>query len=162
MDLKTKNARMRTESAANQLQQLAKLNEIQGFIRLAGGNPALWDYPAGTTVMTAGTGNAATASFPIPHEFMRNGAFVRIVTTVGATPTATYAIQGAMADVPAQYANLLYADYLTPGTLVSSNLVITTAATFIKYIPAGQNVRWLRVNVTLNTNVTSTIDFSYL
>jgi hypothetical protein len=158
--LKVDNAVLREGNAFTQAQLAAKINEIQQYITWNGDNPALWDYPNGTVVINASTAVARSTVVDYGHDFFHKNALVRIVSTIGATPTATLAIQGSTDN--STWANANYADYLTPGTLVSTNLTITTAGTVIKLVPAGQAFRYLSVNVSADTNVTNTVDITLL
>lgn len=155
--LKVANAALRENPAAIQLQQAGKINEIQNVLTLQGANPALFDYPAGTVVINASSASARSTSFDFGKDCWHQNALVRIVSTIGATPTATVAIQGAK-DPGSTWTNANYADYLSPATQVATNMTITTAVTSIKIVPFGQPYRYLSVNVTANTNVTLTVD----
>jgi len=81
-----------------------------------------------------------------------NTTTVAITTTVGATPTATVNIQGSLDGV-----NWFNVPYRTPASDTSANaaLTITTATTTVVYIDP-KFVRYLRVVVSANTNVTFT------
>ena len=157
---KLNNAYLRLQPATIQVQESAKLNEIQQYLTWAGNNATLWDYTGGTTVISSSTAVARSTTFDYGHDFYHKHSLVRIVTTVGATPSATLAIQGSNDN--SSWSNVNYADYLSPQTTASSNLTITTAGTVIKLIPAGQTFRYLSVNVTADTNVTITVDITML
>jgi hypothetical protein len=156
--LKIANAVLRENSAAIQLQQAGKLNEIQNILTLQGANPALFDYPSGTVVVNASTANARSTVIDFGHDAFHQNALVRIVSTIGATPTATVDIQGSKDN--SVWVNCNYADSLTPTVQVATSLTITTAATTIKLVPARQNFRYLSVNVSADTNVTLTVDIT--
>lgn len=80
---------------------------------------------------------------------------VKVVTTVGSTPTATYAIVGSVDGV--NFYGLPYADSASLSTLTVATFVITTATTkFLFLQPAPW--RYLKVTLSAVTNVTSTID----
>lgn len=82
-------------------------------------------------------------------------AMVRILTSIGSTPTATYAVLGSV-DGTIWYP-LIYADSATPGTLSAATFAITTAGS--KYVNlAIAPWRYLKVTISAVTNVTSTID----
>jgi hypothetical protein len=83
-------------------------------------------------------------------------ASLKIVTTIGGTPTVTVLIE-VSPDVAAWHP-AVYADSAAPTTLSFATFVITTAATFFKLLGADQPWRYLRLNMTLNTNVTITAD----
>lgn len=81
---------------------------------------------------------------------------VVITTTIGATPTCTYLLEGSM-DGTAWVAQE-YADSATPTVKVTSTFVITTATT--KTLIVSDNVPWrfLRLTYSANTNVTNSVD----
>lgn len=105
---------------------------------------------------TAQTGNGASANVVDRAASGLGSAIVTITTTIGATPTCTYAIQGSADNV--NWWNVLFADSATPATIVATTFVITTATTVIKLIQPNQPVRYLRVLYSANTNVTNTAD----
>jgi len=109
---------------------------------------------AAATLSAAQTGNG-------PSNVVDRGgsvgpALLRIVTTIGATPTCTYAVEGS--NDGAAYFPVQYADSASPQTLVITTFVITTATTVRLLIPVNLPVRFLRVTYSLNTNVTNTLD----
>lgn len=82
---------------------------------------------------------------------------VFIVTTIGATPTATYQIEGSADN--SSWAPLSTADSATPTTFSTATFVITTATTTVRIVnPASGSARYIRVTVSAVTNVTSTIN----
>jgi hypothetical protein len=103
---------------------------------------------------TAQTGNGASTNV-VDRGIARGTALVKVTTTVGATPTCTYLIEGS-ADGTNFYA-AAYADSATPATVVATTFVITTATTAYKIVQAGP-WRYLRVTFSANTNVTNTVD----
>ena len=158
--LKQKNA-MLQESPANITQaQLGKLQEIQAQIDLNGGNHTLLDYPGNNTIINASSSNARSTVVDYGRDFYHKASLVRIVSTIGATPSATVSIQGS--NDSSSWSNVNYADFATPGTVVATNLTITTAATVIKLVPERQNFRYLSVLVAADTNVTLTVDVTML
>lgn len=110
------------------------------------------------TIANAQTGNGATTDFV---DFATNPlvslgySVVQITTTVGATPTCTYAIEGSI-DGSTWYA-LSYADIATPGTAAVTTFTATTATTTRKVIQPNVPARFLRVTFSANTNVTNTV-----
>lgn len=141
--------------AATQLQIAAKINEVTAQI----GSPTLTGYPAGTTISNAATGNGNSTVYDFGNsnrENTREMVLVRIVTTVGSTPTCTFAIQGSVDN--STWAALNYADSATPGTVVATTFAITSATTVVKVVQPGQDFRYLRVVYSANTNVTITTD----
>jgi hypothetical protein len=83
-------------------------------------------------------------------------ALLRIVTTVGATPTCTYLVEGSANGT--DWAPAPIADPATPETVSVATFVITSATTTLKYLRPNHAWRYLRVTMSANTNVTSTID----
>lgn len=158
--LKLRNAKIKSDPVSFQTLYQGYVNQLQGRLTMAGGNPALFDYPAGTTVANAATGNAATSVFDLGKHHVANVVAVRVVTTIGATPTASFDIQGS--NDQATWSSLNFEDSGSPGTFAPTPFVITTATTVVKYVALAQKVRYIRVNVTSNTNVTYTIDITQL
>ncbi len=83
-------------------------------------------------------------------------ALLKITTTIGATPTCTYAIEGSADGT--NWFNVPYADSATPTTVSVATFVITTATTAYKIIQPNVPVRFLRLTYSANTNVTNTAD----
>lgn len=77
-----------------------------------------------------------------------------IVSTVGATPTVTVDIQGSIDN--SDWYNVGYALPATPETPAVAALTITTATTGRYLLRANQPWRYLRLNLSANTNVTLT------
>ena len=144
--------------ATTLLQQKALLNELQNDLRYAAENPAVFDYLAvGTPLSSAQVGSGVSTNFLDSATYaLPAGALFRFVTTIGATPTCTYAIQGSPDNVNWSAVNC--ADSATPTTFSNATFVITTAVTKLMYVQPGQYARFLRVNYTANTNVTNTCD----
>lgn len=111
--------------------------------------------PAGINLGTAQTGNARTTNV-IDRGGRTGPCLLQIVTTIGATPTCTYAIEGSVDG--ANWFAVPYADPATPTTAAVATFVVTTATTTRKYVLRDYPWRYLSVNMTANTNVTSTID----
>src|SRR5881392_8934 len=109
---------------------------------------------------TANLSTAQTTSAVSTNIADRGGAtgpaLLKIVTTIGATPTCTYLIEGSAGGV--DWYPLQYADSATPGTVVVTTFVITTATTAMKIIQPNQPVRFIWVTYSANTNVTNTTD----
>lgn len=87
-------------------------------------------------------------------------ALLRIITTIGSTPTCTYLVE--VSPDGASWFACQMQDLPTgggaPGTLTSATFVITTAATFWKLIAVDFPWTYLRVTTSANTNVTNTVD----
>ena len=85
---------------------------------------------------------------------MRPGPGV-ITTTVGSTPTATYQLEGSLDG--SAWSPLSSADSGTPTVFSTATFNITTATTVTRIIDPSAAWRFVRVTVSANTNVTSTI-----
>jgi len=83
-------------------------------------------------------------------------ALLKITTTIGATPTCTYLIEGSADGT--NWFPIPYADSATPATFVVTTFVITTATTAYKILQPNQPWRFARVTYSANTNVTNTAD----
>lgn len=86
----------------------------------------------------------------------RGPALLTITTTVGATPTCTYAIQGSADGT--NWFPVAYAETATPTTISVATFAITTATTVHKLLQTDQPWRFLRLTYSANTNVTNTAD----
>lgn len=109
---------------------------------------------------TANLSAAQTGSAVSTNVADRGGsvgpALLVITTTIGATPTCTYAIEGS-ADGSAWF-SVAYADSATPETVSVATFAITTATTVRKILRPNHPWRFLRITYSANTNVTSTAD----
>jgi hypothetical protein len=81
-------------------------------------------------------------------------ALLTITTTVGATPTCTYAIEGSADGT--DWFNVAYADAAAPETPSVATFAITTATTVRKILRPNHPWRELRLTYSANTNVTNT------
>ena len=155
--LRRRNAKNRLAGGATIIaQQAAKASEISQALTTAGGNPSLWDYAAGTSLGSSLTGNVATSAMTLPRDVIGQPLVIRLTTTVGATPSATFTVQGSHDN--SNWFTLSAADSATPDTF-AANFVLTTATTVQKLVQPNQKTRYIRVNITANTNVTvTTID----
>jgi hypothetical protein len=111
-----------------------------------------------TRVSSAQTGNGASTYSADRGGRVDSAALVTITTTVGATPTCTYAIQGSVDGT--NWFAVPYADSATPTTVSVATFAITTATAAYKYVQPNTPVRYLRVNYSANTNVTNTVDIT--
>ena len=140
----------------------AKQAELKQLIILAGDSATTHAFPAGTSLASAATGNATSTVLTAfsGAKMFTNDILLRVVTTVGATPTATLNIKASPDNVT--FTNVKYALIATPNTFVTTAITITTATTNVYRIPASAlaavNARYLEVVVSANTNVTYTID----
>jgi hypothetical protein len=109
---------------------------------------------APANLQTAQTGNADSTNTIICGD---NGArAVRIVSTVGATPTVTVNILGSIDGT--NFYNIPYALVATPSTFVVTAITITTAVTTFYLLQSNQAWRYVKLNMSANTNVTLTSD----
>lgn len=118
---------------------------------IGGGN-----LPNTANLSTAQTGSAASTNIVDRGAITGRPSLLKITTTIGATPTCTYAIEGS-ADGTNWFA-VAYADSATPQTASVATFVITTATTAYKILLADQPWRYLRLTYSANTNVTNTAD----
>lgn len=113
-------------------------------------------YPNSARLSAAQTGDGASTNIVDRGAATERPALLTIATTVGATPTCTYAIEGS-ADGTGWFA-VAYADPATPETPAVATFNITTATTTRKILRADQPWRFLRLTYSANTNVTNTAD----
>ncbi len=104
---------------------------------------------------TAQTGTGASTTV-FDRSGSQGAALLTIVSTVGATPTVTVAIQGSADGVT--WWSIPYATAAAPTTVVVANLTITTATTAHYIIQPNVPVQFIRLNLSANTNVTLTAD----
>lgn len=113
------------------------------------------NLPDTVNLSTAQTGNGQSTN--VADRSGSNGpALLKIVSTVGATPTVTVAIEGS-ADGSDWFA-VAYADPATPETVSVAAVTITTATTTRKILRPFHPWRFLRLTYSSNTNVTLTAD----
>jgi len=111
---------------------------------------------AGVNLSTAQTGNADSTNTMDRGYTLGGPVMLRIISTIGATPTVTVNILGS-ADGTNFY-NVPYALVATPETPVVSAITITTAVTTVYILRPAQPWRFLKLNYSANTNVTLTVD----
>lgn len=115
----------------------------------------------GTNLSAAQTGTGVSTNIVQRRSDsnMLRPALLRIVTTVGATPTCTYLVEGSpdgtsWYPLPSQDVTAAGA----PGTLTSATFTITTATTTWRLLPVDSPWTYLRITYSANTNVTNTTD----
>jgi len=81
---------------------------------------------------------------------------LRVVTTVGATPTVKVDIQGSMDGT--NFYNVTYALPATPTTYTVAQITITSATTNHYILVPQAPWRYVKLVYSLNTNVTLTVD----
>lgn len=111
--------------------------------------------PIARNLSTGQTGNGASTN-SADRGNRQGSALLVITTTVGATPTCTYAIEGSVDGT--NWFSVAYADSATPETMSVATFAITTATTVYKILRINHPWRYLRLNYSANTNVTNTAD----
>lgn len=149
--------------AISQQHEVAKIQEISQRLAAEGVTPAITGFPTGTSLSDAqtGAGNSTnTWDYGDLGQFGNNvrtkPLLVRIVTTIGLTPTCTYAIEGSTDNTT--FAALEFADISDPTTFGTATFDITIAGTAVKLVKPQQVFKYLRVVYSANTNVTNTVD----
>lgn len=117
--------------------------------------PGGFVMPGVGNLSTAQTGTGASTNVVDRGSSVLAG-FIQIVSTIGATPTVTVAIQGSV-DLANWWA-IPWAEVATPTTLSVATFAITTATTTQKILLPNHPWRYVRLNYTANTNVTITAD----
>jgi hypothetical protein len=110
--------------------------------------------PNTASLSTGQTGNGVSTNVLDRGGVTERPALLQITTTVGDTPTCTYAIEGS-ADGSAWFP-VAYADEATPETVSVATFAITSATTVRKILRPGHPWRYLRLSYSANTNVTNT------
>lgn len=119
---------------------------------------AVLAYPG--NLQTAQTGNAdSTNTIQVKGgEVNLRPYIVRIVSTIGATPTVTIKILGSF-DGGANFVKLYYSVMsAAAGDYTNADITTTTAKTELYEILPGQGWTHLKINMSANTNVTLTSD----
>jgi hypothetical protein len=111
--------------------------------------------PTAANLATAQVGSGASTNI-VDRGRGYVSALLKITTTIGATPTCTYAIEGSADGT--NWFPAAYADSATPETVSVATFAITTATTAYKILRPNHPWRYLRVTLSANTNVTNTID----
>jgi hypothetical protein len=114
--------------------------------------------PNSASLSAAQTGNGVSTNVVDRGAATERPALLKVTTTVGATPTCTYAIEGS-AD-GASWFPVAYADSATPETVSVATFVETTAVTRWKILRPDHPWRFLRLIYSANTNVTNTADIT--
>lgn len=114
-------------------------------------------YPG--QLQNAQTGNADSTNTiqRVGGEVNLRAMVLRIVSTIGATPTVTVNIVGSADNVT--FWNIPYSPLAAaPGDWSIAPIVITTAVTGLYVLMPGRGWSFLKLVMTLNTNVTLTSD----
>jgi len=117
--------------------------------------------PAAVNLSTAQTGtgvstNLADRGAPTDPSSRAPSGLLKLTTTIGATPTCTYALECSPDAVT--WLPVAYADSATPTTVAVATFAITTATTAWKILRAEIPWRFFRITYSANTNVTNTAD----
>jgi len=113
-------------------------------------------FPGAANLSNAQTGNGASTNIVDCGGNAARTALVKITTTVGATPTCTYAVEGSADGT--DWFPVAYADSATPESVSVATFTITTATTVRKILRPNHPWRFLRLSYSENTNVTNTAD----
>jgi hypothetical protein len=111
--------------------------------------------PPPVNLQTAQTGNVDSTN-TADRGTLRNSCLLRITSTIGGSPTVTVNILGGSDGT--NFYNVPYALIATPETPVVTAITITTAVTTLYILRPSQPWRYLKVNMSANTNVTLTSD----
>jgi hypothetical protein len=108
-----------------------------------------------SNLQTAQTGNADSTN-TIDRGGLRTAALLQINATAGATPTVTVNILGSMDGT--NFFNVAYATTAAPETVAVAALVLTATAVTQYILRPNQPWRFLKLNMSANTNMTLTSD----
>jgi len=111
---------------------------------------------AGVNLGTTQTGNADTTNTMDRGYTLVGPCLLRVVSTIGATPTVTVNIKGSMDGT--NFYNVTYALPATPTTFTVAAITITTATTNHYILVPQAPWRYLKLTYSANTNVTLTAD----
>ena len=106
-------------------------------------------------LQTAQTGNADSTN-TADRGTMRGSCLLKITNTAGGTPTVTVNILGSVDGT--NFFNVGYALAATPETVAVAALTITSATTGYYILRPGHPWRYLKLNMSANTNETLTSD----
>ena len=114
--------------------------------------------PGNVVLQSAQTGNSDSTNV-VDRGALRTSGVLTITSTVGATPTVTVALLCSVDAV--NWVALPYQTPAAPATIVSTALAaITTATTSVYWIPPSYGWRYLKLNMSANTNVTLTTTYN--
>jgi hypothetical protein len=111
---------------------------------------------AGVNLGTTQTGNVDSTNTMDRGYTLVGPCLLRVVTTVGATPTVKVDIQGSMDGT--NFYNVTYALPATPTTFTVAQITITSATTNHYILVPQAPWRYVKLVYSLNTNVTLTAD----
>ena len=110
----------------------------------------------GVNLSTTQTGNGDSTNTMDRGYTLGGPCLLRVVSTIGATPTVTVNIQGSMDG--SIFFNVPYSLMATPDTWVITAITITTATTNNYILRPATPWRYLKIVMSVNTNVTLTVD----
>ncbi len=110
----------------------------------------------GVNLCTALTGNVDSTNTMDRGYTLAGPTLLRVVSTIGATPTVKVDIQGSMDGTI--FFNVPYSLIATPETWVVAQITITTATTNNYILKGAVPWRYLKIVMSSNTNVTLTAD----
>jgi len=111
-----------------------------------------------TNLSTTQTGNGQSTNV-VQRRFdqgMARPAVLRITTTVGATPTCTYQIEGSPDGI--SFHPLATYDTSGAANATGATFTVTTATSTWRVVPVDTPWSFLRITYSANTNVTNTAD----
>jgi len=106
-------------------------------------------------LQNAQTGNADSTNI-LDRGGHRGVVLLQITSTVGGTPTVTVNILGSVDGT--NYLNIPYAVHTAPETVAVASFAITTATTSWYTLRRDHGWRYLKINMSANTNVNLTSD----
>ena len=110
----------------------------------------------GVNLSTTQTGDADSTNTMDRGYTLGGPVLLRIVSTVGGTPTVTVNVQGSMDGT--NFFNVPYSLPATPDTWTVAAITITTATTGHYFMRPASPWRYLKLVYSSNTNVTVTVD----
>jgi len=110
----------------------------------------------GVNLSTTQTGNGDSTNTMDRGYTLGGPCLLRVVSTIGATPTVTVNIQGSMDG--SIFFNVPYSLLATPDTWVITAITITTATTNNYILRPATPWKSLKLVYSANTNVTLTVD----
>jgi hypothetical protein len=115
-------------------------------------------YPNSARLSVAQSGNGTSTNVVDRGAATERPALLTITTTVGATPTCTYVIEGSANGT--QWFPAAYSDPATPETVSVAPFDLTAAGTVHRLLRPGHPWRYLRLTYSANTAVTNTADIT--
>jgi hypothetical protein len=125
---------------------------------IRGPAPAYEPPRSTVNLQTTLTGNVSSTN-TADRGNQTSGCFLKVVSTIGSTPTVTLNIQGSIDGVT--FYNIPYGLQATPTTFVITAITITTATTNYYILQGSQPWRFIKTVMSANTNVTLTIDVTF-